>query len=90
MLRHDGRGNDCSLECGRGNDRSLECECGGVAEFKCRDCAYGRRYCKACILRRHNDLPLHRLLVSTTSILSPPKTHSCVSIGRENSIKIRR
>jgi hypothetical protein len=53
MIRHDGR-----------NGHSSKCsQCSDQGDYKCRDCAFGKYYCKACIMEHHAFLPLHRLLV---------------------------
>ncbi|KAF8333820.1 hypothetical protein F5887DRAFT_892938 [Amanita rubescens] len=55
ILRHDGLGDFL------GNTTCITCK-EDAGTFKCRDCCGGGRLrCRACIVRMHQDIPLHRI-----------------------------
>jgi hypothetical protein len=60
LLRHDGRGSNAALMCSNVG-------CGGDGIFKCRECMFENLFCCDCMVRRHSNLPLHRILVSAAS-----------------------
>lgn len=79
MIRHDGR-----------NGRSSACsQCSDPGDYKCQDCAFGKYYCKTCIMEQHAFLPLHRLLVLITNFICSTCTDSWLSIGPAHSMKMQ-
>ncbi|KAJ7472822.1 hypothetical protein FB451DRAFT_1035953 [Mycena latifolia] len=64
LLRWDGRGDH------RGQSNCRHCAT-GLAEYRCRDCLGGRELlCQDCLLRWHEQLPLHRIQKWTGSFFT--------------------
>ncbi|KAJ6506403.1 hypothetical protein C8R47DRAFT_1241797 [Mycena vitilis] len=57
LLRQDGRGEYAGqTKCGLKG-----CKSGLALNFRCKDCLHGCMYCKECVVKTHQNLPLHHI-----------------------------
>jgi hypothetical protein len=56
VINHEGRGYDAPDQC-------PNC-CNGLATYQCRSCFGQDLFCQVCVVRRHAQLPFHRIRVS--------------------------
>ena len=68
LLRHDGRKADISQCCSAFS-------CTNSSSFICRDCMHSNSYCQSCLLERHQNLPFHRIMVTSSTLHRPIRFH---------------